>query len=132
MCWALSGERSCGQSVPLPGAPCVDDSLSRTQECREQREAGLADGCPIALQPEREARGWGDKQSLTPTFSVCPQHGYIAGEHFECPTCKKETEVWSRIVGYLRPVQNFNDSKREEYGLRKKFVIRNEQIADEL
>jgi len=68
--------------------------------------------------------------SLTPTFSVCPQHGYIAGEHFECPTCKKETEVWSRIVGYLRPVQNFNDSKREEYGLRKKFVIRNEQLTD--
>ena len=68
--------------------------------------------------------------SLTPTFSVCPQHGYIAGEHFECPTCKKETEVWSRIVGYLRPVQNFNDSKREEYSLRKKFVIRNEQLAD--
>ena len=68
--------------------------------------------------------------SLTPTFSVCPQHGYIAGEHFECPTCKKETEVWSRIVGYLRPVQNFNDSKREEYGLRKKFVIRDEQLAD--
>ena len=61
--------------------------------------------------------------SITPTFSVCNEHGYIAGEHFHCPTCNAETEVWSRVVGYLRPVQNYNPGKKEEYMRRKKFVI---------
>ncbi len=61
--------------------------------------------------------------SLTPTFSVCHEHGYIVGEHFTCPECGRNTEVWSRVVGYLRPVQNYNPGKREEYMLRKKFVI---------
>ena len=61
--------------------------------------------------------------SLTPTFSVCQEHGYISGEHFSCPECGKETEVWSRVVGYLRPVQAFNKGKRQEYADRKKYVI---------
>lgn len=61
--------------------------------------------------------------SITPTFSVCQDHGYIAGEHFTCPECGRETEVWSRVVGYLRPVQNYNAGKRDEYTRRKKFVI---------
>lgn len=61
--------------------------------------------------------------SITPTFSICHEHGYVAGEHFTCPQCGSETEVWSRVVGYLRPVQNYNVGKREEYMLRKKFVI---------
>lgn len=53
--------------------------------------------------------------SITPTFSVCPDHGYIAGEHFTCPYCDKATEVWSRVVGYYRPVQNWNKGKQEEF-----------------
>ena len=61
--------------------------------------------------------------SLTPTFSVCTDHGYIRGEHFSCPLCGSETEVWSRVVGYLRPVSNFNDGKRQEYFERKKFLV---------
>ena len=61
--------------------------------------------------------------SITPTFSVCHEHGYIAGEHFTCPECGRNTEVWSRVVGYLRPVQNYNPGKKEEYMMRKKFVI---------
>ncbi len=61
--------------------------------------------------------------SLTPTFSICPTHGYIKGEHFECPECKAKTEVWSRVVGYLRQIDDFNDSKKEEYLRRTKFVI---------
>ena len=61
--------------------------------------------------------------SITPTFSICMEHGYIAGEHFSCPTCGEKTEVWSRVVGYLRPVQNYNPGKKEEYMMRKKFVI---------
>lgn len=62
--------------------------------------------------------------SLTPTFSICSDHGYLAGEHFTCPECGKPAEVWSRVVGYLRPVQNFNRGKQEEYRQRKKYVIR--------
>lgn len=68
--------------------------------------------------------------SLTPTFSVCKDHGYIAGEHFTCPSCGKPAEVWTRVVGYLRPVQCFNNGKREEYNERKKYVIKKEQIED--
>ena len=64
--------------------------------------------------------------SITPTFSICQNHGYIAGEHFECPECGEKTEVWSRVVGYLRMVQDFNDSKKEEYLLRKKFKLEDE------
>lgn len=67
--------------------------------------------------------------SITPTFSICPEHGYIAGEHYSCPKCGAKTEVWSRVVGYLRMVQDYNECKREEYELRKKFVIRNDQIS---
>ncbi len=62
--------------------------------------------------------------SLTPTFSICNNHGYIAGEHFTCPECDDKTEVWSRVVGYLRPVQNYNTGKKEEYKQRKKYVVR--------
>jgi len=61
--------------------------------------------------------------SITPTFSICEKHGYIAGEHFTCPECGKQTEVWSRVVGYLRPVQSYNDSKFDEYMNRTKFKI---------
>ncbi len=50
--------------------------------------------------------------SLTPTFSVCDEHGYLVGEQFVCPHCGAKTEVWSRVVGYLRPVQNYNEGKK--------------------
>ncbi len=67
--------------------------------------------------------------SLTPTFSVCPEHGYLNGEVYTCPDCGRKTEVWSRVVGYLRPVQNFHKGKQEEYRQRKKYVIRKEELA---
>ncbi|NLX69274.1 MAG: ribonucleoside triphosphate reductase [Clostridiales bacterium] len=66
--------------------------------------------------------------SITPTFSICPQHGYLTGEQFECPHCSSETEVWSRVTGYLRPIQNYNPGKKQEYMDRKKFKIREEVI----
>jgi len=62
--------------------------------------------------------------SLTPTFSICNDHGYFPGEQASCPVCQAPTEVWSRVVGYLRPVQNFNTGKKEEYAQRKKYVMR--------
>ena len=62
--------------------------------------------------------------SLTPVFSICNNHGYISGEHFTCPECGEPAEVWSRVVGYLRPVQNFNEGKKEEYAQRKKYVMK--------
>ncbi|RLG33171.1 ribonucleoside triphosphate reductase [Methanosarcinales archaeon] len=61
--------------------------------------------------------------TFTPTFSVCPTHGYLAGEHYTCPECGAETEVYSRVVGYLRPVMQWNKGKREEFKLRKTFVV---------
>ena len=64
--------------------------------------------------------------TLTPTFSICPEHGYIYGEHRHCPKCEAEgkqnkCEVYSRIVGYLRPVDQWNDGKQEEFTDRKLF-----------
>lgn len=62
--------------------------------------------------------------TITPTFSVCTDHGYIAGEEYACPTCGKETEVWSRVVGFYRPVQNWNKGKQREFQERKVFNVR--------
>lgn len=59
--------------------------------------------------------------SLTPTFSICPSHGYLKGEHRQCPKCQKECEVYSRIVGYLRPVSQWNKGKQAEFEVRKSF-----------
>ena len=57
--------------------------------------------------------------SISPTYSVCQDHGYIDGEHFTCPICGKEAEVYSRITGYYRPVKNWNDGKSQEFRDRK-------------
>ena len=61
--------------------------------------------------------------TLSPTYSVCKKHGYITGEHFTCPTCGEPAEVYSRITGYYRPVQNWNDGKAQEYKDRKLYDI---------
>lgn len=61
--------------------------------------------------------------SLTPTFSVCPSHGYIRGEAEKCPECGEQTEVYSRIVGYLRPVGTWNDGKQQEFRDRTPYVV---------
>jgi ribonucleoside-triphosphate reductase len=59
--------------------------------------------------------------TLTPTFSVCPTHGYTSGEHRQCPICGATSEVYSRVVGYLRPVDQWNDGKQAEFDIRKTF-----------
>ena len=64
--------------------------------------------------------------TITPTFSVCPTHGYIAGKHFTCPKCAIEQpcEVYSRVVGYLRPVSQWNEGKQQEFKDRKEFKVK--------
>jgi len=59
--------------------------------------------------------------TLTPTFSICPNHGYTSGEHKTCPVCGATSEVYSRVVGYLRPVDQWNDGKQAEFAMRKTF-----------
>ncbi len=61
--------------------------------------------------------------SISPTYSVCKCHGYIAGESFTCPECGEEAEVYSRITGYYRPVKNWNDGKAQEYKDRKTYDV---------
>ncbi len=61
--------------------------------------------------------------TLSPTYSICPDHGYITGEAYTCPKCGKKTEVWSRITGYYRPVQNWNDGKVQEFKARKEYKV---------
>lgn len=61
--------------------------------------------------------------TFSPTFSTCPNHGYISGEHFTCPDCGADCEVYSRVVGYIRPVTQWNKGKRKEFCDRKTFVV---------
>ncbi len=69
--------------------------------------------------------------TLSPTYSVCKDHGYISGEVYTCPKCGKETEVYSRITGYYRPVKNWNDGKAQEYRERKTYDIANSVLTHE-
>ncbi|MEG0329944.1 MAG: ribonucleoside triphosphate reductase [Longicatena sp.] len=61
--------------------------------------------------------------TLSPTYSICKNHGYLTGEQSACPICGQGTEVWSRITGYYRPVQNWNEGKAQEYKERKEYDI---------
>ncbi len=61
--------------------------------------------------------------TLTPTFSICPSHGYLNGKQEKCSICNEETEVYSRVVGYLRPVKQWNNGKQAEFNSRKTFNV---------
>ena len=61
--------------------------------------------------------------TMSPTYSICKEHGYLAGEQFTCPHCGCKTEVYSRITGYYRPVQNWNDGKLQEYANRTEYDV---------
>lgn len=63
--------------------------------------------------------------TMSPTYSICRQHGYLAGEQATCPHCGSKTEIYSRITGYYRPVQNWNDGKLQEYANRTEYVVEN-------
>jgi len=69
--------------------------------------------------------------SITPTFSVCSEHGYLEGEHQNCPKCSKKCEIYSRVVGYLRPVNQWNDGKRAEFDIRKEYLCPDEKKLKE-
>ena len=68
--------------------------------------------------------------TISPTYSVCKDHGYIAGEQYECPICHQKTEVYSRITGYYRPVQNWNDGKLQEFKQRTTYKVGNGTFND--
>ena len=69
--------------------------------------------------------------TLSPTYSVCAEHGYISGEVYSCPHCGQPTEVYSRITGYYRPVQNWNDGKSQEFKERKIYNIETSRLRSE-
>ena len=69
--------------------------------------------------------------TMSPTYSICKNHGYITGEQFTCPECGEKTEVYSRITGYYRPVQNWNDGKTQEYKDRKVYDIAHSNFTHE-
>ena len=60
--------------------------------------------------------------TITPTFSICPQHGYVSGHHEQCPRCAAACEVWTRVMGYFRPISGFNIGKKGEAEERTYFV----------
>ena len=66
--------------------------------------------------------------TMSPTYSVCKEHGYLTGEQYICPKCGARTEVYSRITGYYRPVQNWNDGKSEEFKMRQTYNIKNSKL----
>ena len=70
--------------------------------------------------------------TFSPTFSVCPGHGYLTGNHAQCPDCGETTEVYSRVVGYLRPVAQWNNGKKEEFLQRKSFQVHKAIHTEEL
>ena len=67
--------------------------------------------------------------TMSPIYSICAEHGYLIGEHFKCPVCGKPAEVYSRITGYYRPVQNWNEGKSQEYKDRKSYDIANSKLT---
>lgn len=68
--------------------------------------------------------------TMSPTYSVCKNHGYLAGEQFTCPECGENAEVYSRITGYYRPVQNWNEGKSKEYKDRKLYDVENSKLRE--
>ena len=122
-------------STQLP-AGLTDDLFEamRLQDALQTRYTGgtvfhayLGERLPSAAVTKRLVRKIAETfkmpyYSLTPTFSVCPRHGYLDGEQAACTVCGTRTEVYSRVVGYLRPVEQWNDGKRAEFADRRAFV----------
>lgn len=69
--------------------------------------------------------------TMSPTYSICKNHGYLSGEQYTCPICGEETEVYSRITGYYRPVKNWNDGKLQEFKERKVYDVEHSHVKQE-
>ena len=67
--------------------------------------------------------------TMSPTYSICQEHGYITGEEYVCPHCGRKTEVYSRITGYYRPLQNWNEGKTQEFAQRKEYVVETSNLT---
>ena len=61
--------------------------------------------------------------TISPTFSICPSHGYLSGKFLQCHICGKETEIYSRVVGYYRPLSHWNPGKKSEFDIRKTLEV---------
>ena len=70
--------------------------------------------------------------TLSPTYSICSDHGYLRGEVYECPECGKATETYSRITGYYRPVQHWNNGKQQEFKQRQTYNFETEGVTNEI
>jgi anaerobic ribonucleoside-triphosphate reductase len=121
-------------STQLPVGHPIDlfDALRRQDPLQTRYTGGtvfhafLGERLPEAAATKRLVRRIAETfrlpyYTLTPTYSICPEHGYISGEHARCPECGAKSEIYSRIVGYLRPVEQWNDGKQQEFADRHSF-----------
>lgn len=133
---APDGETYYTNSTHLPVG--YTDDLFQVLEHQESLQATYTGGTVVHLflgERVHDARAVGELIStvtsryrvpyitLTPTFSVCPTHGYLDGEQWGCPHCGGATEIWSRVVGYYRPVQSWNRGKRQEFLDRLEYAL---------
>ncbi len=119
--------------LPVNSTPDIFEALDMQNEIQKQYTGGTVfhahigesiDDIETCKQLVRKiAYSYGIPYfTLSPVFSVCKLHGYLKGEHFSCPTCSEEAEVYARIVGYYRPVKNWNPGKKSEYTERQVFL----------
>jgi anaerobic ribonucleoside-triphosphate reductase len=108
-------------SDPQGENSCLHNMLTRldAEQFPGIRSANTEGGKPLYTNPLHRRHGG----APTPTFSICPNHGYLPGRQESCPTCGAVSEVYSRVVGYLRPVNQWNEGKVEEFKQRKTFKI---------
>ncbi len=119
--------------LPVGFTESIHYILDNQDELQSKYTGGTVQHLFLGKMPEKEGLKEFIKQvfhkytlpyiSITPTFSVCSECGYIEGEHSVCPKCGRECEIYSRVVGYLRPVSNWNDGKKEEFRERKYLEI---------
>ncbi|MBN1355295.1 ribonucleoside triphosphate reductase [bacterium] len=106
----------------------LQDSLQKKYTGGTVQHIFLGESAPDPLAVRNFVRKVCDRFNLpyftiSPTFSICSEHGYLEGEQPNCPICRKDTEVFSRVVGYLRPVRQWNEGKRTEYHMRTHFSL---------
>ena len=125
-----SSHLPCGYTADIFSALDVQDELQTLYTSGTVFHAFLGEKLPDWKSTAKLVRTIAENYKLpyytiSPTYSICKEHGYISGEHFKCPKCGQPAEVYSRITGYYRPVQNWNDGKLQEFSQRKTYDIAN-------